>query len=92
MKHIVKNFKAFAGHHCITTSLRHIFVYHGHEISEEMLFGLGAGLNCFYAEYKVSPYSLLGMRAKIGEFEDSFAKHLNIDIQVYETSSCRIWN
>ena len=89
MKHLVKNFNAFAGHHCITTSLRHIFMYHGHEISEEMLFGLGAGLNCFYAEFKVSPYPLIGMRAKIGEFEDSIAKHLNIGIQIHETSSVK---
>ena len=89
MKHIVKDFMSLSGGHCITTSLKQVFAYYGHNLSEDMLFGLGAGLNCFYAEFKTSPYPLLGMRAKIGEFEQNLARHLNIEIQMHETSSAK---
>ncbi len=89
MRHIIENFKPLSGHHCITTAMRHIFVYHGHDVSEEMLLGLGSGLSFFYGEYKVMPFPFIGMRARIGEFEESLAKCLNIDIHIHETISGR---
>jgi hypothetical protein len=89
MKHIIEIFQTISGRHCITTSLRHIFLYHGHEISEEMLFGLGSGLSFFYGEFKLAPYPFIGMRVKIGEFEENLAKCLNIKIQTHQTASAR---
>jgi hypothetical protein len=89
MKHIIENFKAFSGHHCITTAMRHIFVHHGYDISEEMLLGLGSGLSFFYGEYKVMPFPFIGMRERIGYFEESLARCLNIDIQIYQTNSVK---
>jgi hypothetical protein len=89
MKHIIERFQPIAGHHCITTSLRHIFLYHGHPISEEMLFGLGSGLSFFYGEFKLAPYPFIGMRVKIGEFEESLAQRLNMGIQTHQTASAK---
>jgi hypothetical protein len=89
MKHIIERFQPIAGHHCITTSLRHIFLYHGHPISEEMLFGLGSGLSFFYGEFKLAPYPFIGMRVKIGEFEESLAQRLNMGIQTQQTASAK---
>ncbi len=37
-------FRPLATHHCITGSLRHVYVYNDHPLSEEMLLGLGAGV------------------------------------------------
>ncbi|MBC7264113.1 MAG: hypothetical protein H5T64_07100 [Chloroflexi bacterium] len=30
-------------HHCVTGSMRHIYTYNDHDISEEMLLGVGRG-------------------------------------------------
>lgn len=87
MKHIIERFQPLFGKHCITTSLRQIFRYHGHEFSEEMLFGLGSGLNFFYGENKAAPFPFVGMRAKVVEFEERLAAALNINIQIHTTSS-----
>lgn len=89
MKHIIQSFKPFGGRHCITTSMRQVFVYHGHDLSEEMLLGLGSGLSFFYAEWKFMSYPFIGMRAKIGEFEENLGQALNIGIQMHETDSAK---
>lgn len=39
---------ALDGYHCVTNSLAKIFFFHGHPLSEDMLFGLGAGLGFMY--------------------------------------------
>lgn len=48
-------FRSFATHHCVTGSLRHVFAYHGHDVSEEMLLGLGAGVGFTYWHQKGQP-------------------------------------
>ena len=40
----IPGFKSLCTHHCITGSMRHIYDFHNHPISEELLLGLGAGL------------------------------------------------
>lgn len=85
MKHIIENFKPLGGKHCITASIRQIFNYNGYKISEEMLFGLGSGLGCFYGEFGGNP--TFGGRCRIGEFEDNIASRLNIGISINKTAS-----
>lgn len=45
-------FKSLETHHCVTGSLRHVYVYNDHDISEEMLLGLGAGVSFSYWHFK----------------------------------------
>ena len=89
MKHIIKKFQPESGYHCITTSLKQIFHYYGHQISEEMLFGLASGLNFIYFEIKNVPFPIIGGRSKIQTFEDTLAEHLNIDIEFHKTNSSK---
>jgi hypothetical protein len=48
----LEGFKHSATHHCVTGSMRHIYVYNNHDISEEMLLGLGAGVSFSYWHFK----------------------------------------
>lgn len=81
-KHIVKNFNPTGGKHCITNSLKQVFDYHGYRLSEEMLFGLGAGLNFLYINLKDAP--MVNGRIKVFEFEEKLAQRLNIKIYCRE--------
>ena len=49
---LIPGFKSLCTHHCITGSMRHIYDFHNHPISEEMLLGLGAGLGFIYWHMK----------------------------------------
>ncbi|MFZ5354754.1 MAG: BtrH N-terminal domain-containing protein [Bacillota bacterium] len=89
MRYIIENFVPLSGKHCITTSMRQIFKHAGHDISEEMLFGLGSGLGFYYGEFKDAPYPIIGHRAKIGEFEQRIAESLGINIGINKTSSIK---
>ncbi len=44
---MVPGYRHVPGNHCGSTALRNVLAHHGHEISEAMAFGLGAGA-CFY--------------------------------------------
>ena len=52
-------------HHCVTGSMRHIYLYHDHPISEEMLLGLGAGVSFSYWHFKGQP-PFMGGRGNVG--------------------------
>ena len=41
-------FRSFPTHHCVTGSMLHVYRFHHHEVSEDMLLGLGAGIGFFY--------------------------------------------
>jgi hypothetical protein len=87
VKNVITNFQPLAGKHCITNSIRQIFVFHGYDLSEDMIFGLGAGLGWFYMERKSVPYPLISARIKPLELEENLKKHLNIKITYHKTSS-----
>ena len=48
-------FKSLETHHCVTGSMRHIYAYNGHDISEDMLLGIGAGVSFSYWHFKGQP-------------------------------------
>lgn len=79
MKKIINTFKTEGGKHCITNSLKQIFNFYGYPISEEMLFGIGEGLDFTYINLKNSP--MVSGRSKIMEFEAVIADRLGIDIR-----------
>lgn len=78
MKKVIKSFNTLGGNHCVTNSLKQIFYYYGHPTSEEMLFGIGAGLNFVYVNLAASP--MVSGRSKVMEFEETIAKQLGIKI------------
>jgi len=79
MKKIIKDFMPMGGRHCITNALKQIFHYYGCHLSEEMIFGLGEGLDFTYINLSSSP--MVSGRTKIMEFEDVLAQRLGIELK-----------
>lgn len=85
MAELVKGFVPQGGVHCITASLRQVFAYYGHSLSEAMLFGMGAGLDFTYINLAAAP--MVSGRSKVMEFEAVLARHLGIAIQVKQPAA-----
>ena len=83
----IENFKPTEGNHCVTNSLKQIFEYNNYSISEEMLFGIGAGLGFVYVNLKQSP--MISCRIKPGEFEKNVANQLDIKIKMKKPTSIK---
>lgn len=49
---IVPGFKKLTTLHCVTGSMRHVYAWAGHDISEELLLGLGEGVGFTYFHFK----------------------------------------
>jgi hypothetical protein len=59
----IKDFQHFTTHHCVTGSMRHVYVHNQHEVSEDMLLGLGGGVGFIYWHMKgTAPF--MGGRGK----------------------------
>jgi hypothetical protein len=59
----VPGFKHFETLHCVTGSMRHVYAWAGHDLSEELLLGLGEGVGFAYFRFKgQAPF--LGGRAQ----------------------------
>ena len=86
-------FKSLETHHCITGSLKHIYEFHGFPISEDLLFGLGAGLGFVYWHMKgTDPF--YGGRANVGRaneegLELTAGRRTGIAVQDHTTSSAK---
>jgi len=80
MKHIIKEFNPQGGKHCITNSLKQVFNYYGYPLSEEMLFGIGEGLDFTYIGLANAP--MVSGRSKIIEFEKMISARLGITIRI----------
>ncbi|MGL4697886.1 BtrH N-terminal domain-containing protein [Enterococcus larvae] len=85
MKHIITDFTPTGGQHCITHALKQLFTYHGHPLSEAMLFGLGEGLDFTYINLRHSP--MVSGRSKILEFEKNLAANLGIKLTIQKPKS-----
>lgn len=79
MKKTVDNFQPAGGMHCITNAMKQIFNFYGHPLSEEMLFGLGEGLDFAYINMAHSP--MVSGRSKIIEFEGILSKRLGVGMK-----------
>lgn len=80
MSTIIEAFSPKGGQHCITNSLKQIFEYYGHPLSEEMLFGIGEGLDFLYINLAASP--MVSGRVQIGAFEKTLSERLGIGMKV----------
>jgi len=86
-------FQHFATHHCVTGSMRYVYAYHDHHISEDMLLGIGGGVGFIYWHMKGAP-PLIGGRANFerpGEegLEKTTGRRTGVVVESYTTSSAR---
>ncbi len=70
-RRVVEGFDLFGGLHCETSAVQKVLTYHGLELSEEMLLGLGCGVGFLYWYMKGMPSPLVGGRG--GRSEDLMA-------------------
>lgn len=80
MQRIIKDFTSQGGKHCITNSLKQIFHFYGYPMSEEMLFGIGEGLDFTYINLAAAP--MVSGRSKIMAFEETLSHRFGIKIKV----------
>src|SRR5512145_3428507 len=62
----LEGFKPLMTQHCITGSMRHVYLYNDFPVSEELLLGLGAGVGFIYWHQKGAP-PFMGGRAGHGQ-------------------------
>ena len=87
---ILKGFRYLPGDHCVTCSLRKVFLYNGFDLSEDMLLGLGSGLGLVYWAVKNSVPFIGGRgNAKFYEFEKTVCDRLGIGVKLYRTLSTK---
>ncbi|MGH7885045.1 MAG: BtrH N-terminal domain-containing protein [Thermodesulfobacteriota bacterium] len=68
MKKIIKGWKHYRGIHCGSGAIKDICNFHGYNFSEELCFGLGAGLGFYYTkDNEVSPSRSIHVRGPLME-------------------------
>jgi hypothetical protein len=82
-------FQHFTTHHCVTGSMRHIYVFNEHDISEEMLLGLGAGVSFSYWHFKGQTPFLGGRGGFKPPLEQVAGQRTGVVIQTQTTTSAR---
>ncbi len=86
-------FRHFPTHHCVTGSMRHVYAYHEHDLSEDLLLGIGAGVSFSYWHFK-GQLPFLGGRGNVGRpseegMERTAGRRTGVDIAWSTTSSAR---
>lgn len=85
----LKGFKHFPTHHCVTGSMRHVYVYNGHDLSEEMLLGIGAGVGFSYWHFKGQPPFMGGRGGFKPPMEEVTGQRTGVKVEMHHTSSVR---
>ena len=85
---MVKNFIPQGGKHCITNALKQLFAFYGCPLSEDMLFGLGAGLAFVYVNTPAMP--MVSGRSHVFDFEKQLAQRLGVSIKCRQPSNADI--
>src|SRR5512134_1990990 len=82
-------FKSLSTHHCVTGSMRHVYVFNGHDVSEELLLGLGEGVGFMYWQAKGQPPFLGGRTAPKPSMEAVAGQRTGVEIEIHRTTSSR---
>ncbi|MFN2142164.1 MAG: BtrH N-terminal domain-containing protein [Candidatus Promineifilaceae bacterium] len=82
------NCPALDGYHCWSNSLAKIYYHYGLPLAEEMLFGLGEGLNFMYWEQKGAP-PFIGGRGNMKTFVQDIGRRTGVGVKELSTSSAR---
>jgi hypothetical protein len=89
----LEGFRHFSTHHCVTGSMRHVYVHNDHDISEDMLLGIGSGISFSYWHFKgQTPF--MGGRGNVGRpseegLEKTTGRRTGVTVQWTTTSSAR---
>ena len=83
------NFKSVHTHHCVTGSMRHIYLFNDHDISEEMMLGLGQGIGYIYWHQKGMEPFIGGRATPKPSMEELAAQRTGIKMQLHHTTSAR---
>ncbi|WP_440104764.1 BtrH N-terminal domain-containing protein [Streptosporangium sp. H16] len=86
---IVKDIESRGMHHCETTALGVLLRHEGLDLSEPMLFGLGAGLSFIYWDSKSMAFPFLGGRVKPFDLTRNLTARLGLTLTAKETTSPR---
>jgi hypothetical protein len=91
MRVILEDFNQFGGKHCQTTALRSILAYHGLNLSEELLLGIGGGIGFIYWYMKQMPAPFLGGRSggKNEEFLINVMRRIGGNAELFQTTSAK---
>jgi len=77
----IEQFEHRPGGHCSSTALRDLLKFNGHDLSEDMVFGLGAGVAfVYYANQNMVPPVYIGGR--ISNLEQHLCKNLGIGVEL----------
>jgi len=82
-------FKHLTTHHCVTGSMRHIYVFNGYEISEDLLLGVGAGVSFSYFHFKGQPPFMGGRGMPKPSMEELAGQRTGVEIVPHTTTSAR---
>lgn len=83
----VPGFQHFPTHHCVTGSMRHIYVHNGHPLSEEMLLGIGGGVGFSYWHFRGQPPFLGGRGGLKPPMEEVTGQRTGVAVQMHRSSS-----
>jgi hypothetical protein len=85
----LEGFQHFTTHHCVTGSMRHVCAYNGHDVSEEMLLGIGAAVSFSYWHFKGQPPFMGGRGMPKPSMEEIAGQRTGVRIETFSTSSSR---
>jgi hypothetical protein len=83
----IKGFKHFETDHCVTGSMRHVYAFHGHDLSEDLLLGLGEGVGFAYFRFRGQPPFLGGRAMPKPSMEEIAARRTGVRLQARKSSS-----
>lgn len=69
--------------------MRHVYVYNGHDISEEMLLGIGAGVGFSYWHFEGQPPFMGGRNMPKPSREEITGQRTGVGVQAHTTTSTR---
>ncbi|MFZ6027415.1 MAG: BtrH N-terminal domain-containing protein [Chloroflexota bacterium] len=82
-------FSLLPTHHCVTGSMRHVYAFHGCDVSEDLLLGLGEGVGFMYWHAKGQPPFLGGRASPRPSMEAIAGQRTGVRIEAHSTSSTR---
>jgi hypothetical protein len=82
-------FKSLETHHCVTGSMRHVYAYNGHDVSEDMLLGIGAGVSFSYWHFKGQPPFMGGRGMPKPSIEEIAGQRTGVAVEAHTTASAR---
>jgi hypothetical protein len=78
---MVPGYRHVPGNHCGSTALRNLLAFSGSEISEEMAFGLGAGISFYYVALDGQSPSRF-TNGRVGRLEEQFVELTEAPIEL----------